>query len=134
MPTPALETVQDYINDVRVILLDQISPYRYKDPELLTAFNLALERGANLRPDLFLHKHKVEIPAFNAIDGQTVSIERRFRQAFVYATVAHALMRDQEDVQDARATTMMGQFEDMLIGVRLRPIQGGTPNQQGQRQ
>lgn len=125
-----LESVDDYINDVRVMLQDTISPYRYDDPSLLTAFNLALQRGAQLRPDLFIFKNMIKVPFYDAISGDDVPIEPEHRQAFVYGTASHALARDQEDIQDARANTFAAVFEDMLIGVRLRPVQGGTPSQQ----
>ena len=46
-----LDTVQDYITDARVLLQDLISPYRYDDPSLLTALNVALLEARRLRAD-----------------------------------------------------------------------------------
>lgn len=125
-----LDSVEDYIKDVRVLLLDTIAPFRYSNPSLLTAFNLALQRGLTLRPDLFLHKNLISAPFYAEISGEEVPIEPQFRQAFVYGTGSHALARDQEDIQDARASSYAAIFEDMLIGVKLRPMAGGTPNQE----
>jgi hypothetical protein len=49
-----LETVADYVDDARVLLLDQVQPYRYDDTSLLTALNVALLEGRRLRADLFV--------------------------------------------------------------------------------
>ena len=123
-----LSTVSDYIQDVRTLLLDRIAPYRYSDISLLVSLNLALLEGRRLRPDLFVYKHSTRVPSYDAVDGQAVPIEPQFRLAFVYGMCAHALARDEEDVQDARSNMFMGVFHDILIGVRVQPIvNAGTP-------
>lgn len=122
-----LETVSGYIRDVRTLLLDKIQPYRYGDDSLLVGLNMALLEGRRLRPDLFVYKHGVRVPQFLAVNDEVVPIEPQFRLAFVYGTCAHALARDQEDVQDQRSNLFMGVFHDILIGIRVTPIGGGTP-------
>ncbi len=129
-----LSSVEDYIDDARTLLLDRIVPYRYDDISLLVAFNTALLEGRRLRPDLFVFKHGSGVPSYDAVSGEEVPIEPQFRLAFVYGTVAHALARDTEDVQDTRATSFMNIFQSILTGVKQAPLQGGTPsggNQQG---
>jgi hypothetical protein len=121
---PALEAVQDYVTDIRVLLLDTILPYRYDDASVLISINTMLTQMRRLRPDLFVYFGD-DIPAYTAVDDTVVPLEKPFRLALVYGAVAHALARDQEDVQDARAVTMMANFEAMLIGLRQPPIQGG---------
>jgi hypothetical protein len=124
-----LQTVEAYISDARTLLLDQIPPYRYSDTSLLVALNLALLEGRRLRPDLFVYKHGgARVPSYGAVSGETVPIEPQFRLGFVYGLCAHALLRDQEDVQDQRSNLFMGAFHDIIIGVRVTPIAGGTPN------
>jgi hypothetical protein len=54
-----------------------------------------------------------------------VPLEQPFRLAFVFGLVAHALTRDQEDVQDARATTFMNLFYDILLGQRGTGVNAG---------
>jgi hypothetical protein len=59
-------------------------------------------------------------------------MEPPFRLAFVFGTVAHALMRDQEDIEDSRASTFMAAFNSMLIGngaaaIVTPPGHGSTP-------
>jgi len=122
----ALETVGDYVGDARTLLQDTVQPYRYDDPSLLVALNVTLLEARRLRADLFVfHRHSLE--AFNAVDDKEVRIEPPFRLAILYGLIGHALQRDQEDVQDARATAFLKLFDDILTGVRqtgLAPAQG----------
>lgn len=131
--TTALETVSDYLTDVRTLLLDSVAPYRYDDPSLLTALNVTILEARRLRPDLFVFRHHDKVPQFFTNDTSEFEMEPQFRLAFVYGVCAHALARDQEDVQDNRAATMMTAFRDILIGVKPPPIQGGStpPQKQG---
>jgi hypothetical protein len=122
-----LGSVQDYIDDVRTLLLDKIKPYRYADDELIVALNTALLEGRRLRADLFVTKYGNSVPSFSAPSGEEVPIEPQFRLAFVYGIAAHALLRDDEDVQDTRAASFRDLFDNMLTGVRRPPVQGGTP-------
>ena len=123
-----LESVSDYVQDARTLLLDRIAPYRYDDISLLVALNIALLDGRRIRPDLFVYKHGNHVPSYSAVDGQRVPIEAQFRKAFVYGMVAHALARDQEDVQDQRSNLFMNVFNSILVGNGLTPpIGGGTP-------
>ena len=120
----ALDQVQDYISDVRTVLLDTLAPYRYDDPSLLVAFNVALLEARRVRADLFVYT-SATVPYYTAVDATPVPLEQQFRLAMVFGTTAHALTRDQEDVQDARATTFMGLFYDILLGTRGAGIQAG---------
>ena len=123
-----LESVSDYVQDARTLLLDRIAPYRYDDISLLVALNLALLDGRRIRPDLFVYRHGNHVPSYSAVDGQRVPIEAQFRKAFVYGMVAHALARDQEDVQDQRSNLFMNVFNSILVGNGTTPpIGGGTP-------
>jgi hypothetical protein len=119
--------VKEYIDDARTLLLDQVAPYRYADPSLLVALNLALLEGRRLRPDLFVYRHGNSVPSYSAVDGQKINIEPQFRKAFVYGLAAHALARDQEDVQDQRSNLFMGVMNNILTGLGTAPIGGGTP-------
>jgi hypothetical protein len=117
-----LDTVEDYIADVRVLLQDNIQPYRYDDPSLLAAFNSSLLEARRIRADLFVYRHNEGVPNFSTVDSEEVHIEPAFRLAFVYGTVAHALMRDQEDIEDARASSFRAAFNTMLIGTGAAAI------------
>lgn len=127
----ALETVEDYIDDARVLLVDTIEPFRYDDPSLLQAFNVTLLEARRLRADLFIYTYGSKVPKFTSVDSSPVKMEDQFRLALVYGLTGHAIQRDQEDVQDNRATTYMDAFTQMLTGVKPERIQGGTPNAKG---
>lgn len=122
-----LISVQDYITDVRTIILDLTVPYRYSDDSLITSLNIALLEIRRLRPDLLVCRYHTRVPQFDVVSGEVVPIEPQFRLGVVYGIAAHALLRDEEDVQDARANTFLERFHDILVGVRPLPIQGGTP-------
>lgn len=123
-----LNTVQSVIDDVRTLLLDKLQPYRYTDPELLLALNTALLEARRLRADLFVTRWGNEVPYYGAISGEPFCLEPQFRLGFVFGVCAHALLRDDEDVQDQRANTFLSRFHDILVGVTMGPISGGTPN------
>lgn len=122
-----LETVAGYVKDVRGLLLDKTKPYRYTDTAVIVALNLALLEGLRLRPDLFICGYGLDVPQYGEVSGEEVPVEAQFRLAFVYGICAQVLLRDEEDVQDARARSFRSLFEDILVGVREHPVQGGTP-------
>lgn len=122
-----LRTVQNYIDDARTLLLDTVEPFRYDDDSLLRAFNLALLEGKRVRSDLFVERHGSGVPSFLVIAGQEVCIEPQFRLAFVYGTCAHAVSRDQEDIQDARSNSFRDTMHAILNGTTGGAIRGGTP-------
>lgn len=122
-----LNTVQGYVKGVRGLLLDKVQPYRYTDIAIIAALNLALLEGRRLRPDLFICRYGIDVPQYEEVNGDIVPVDEQFRLAFEYGTAAHVLMRDEEDVQDARANSFENKFHDILVGVRPGPVQGGTP-------
>lgn len=127
MPRFVLESVKDYIDDARTLLLDKTFPYRYDDNSLLVALNMSLQTARRLRADLFVHRGTTYVPSYDSVSGEEVPIEPQFRLAIVYGILGHALMRDQEDIQDQRATSMFSAQEYMLTGAITRPaLQGGT--------
>lgn len=129
----AYDTVSAYLTDVRTLLQDTVQPYRYDDPSLLTALNATMIETRRMRADLFIG-FLDEIPEFitegaddTTTNDQYVPIEQPFRLAIVNGICGHALGRDQEDIQDARATIFMGTFRFMLTGsVTGSPNLGGA--------
>lgn len=126
-PNTTLETVEDYIADARVLLLDQIAPYRYDDDSLLTALNVSLLEGRRLRADLFVFNDRCggAVPHYSKVDNSVVPIEQQFRLAFLHGMVGHALQRDQEDVQDQRALTYLDIMTNILTGKKILVPPGG---------
>jgi len=134
MPPPNLMTVDSMIRGVRTLLLDKVRPYRYSDTSLIAALNISLNEGRRLRPDVFLSRYGIEVPQYEEISGAVIPVEAQFRLAFEYGIAGHALMRDQEDVQDQRSTIFLANFENMLVGRRpVIPLEGGTPAPKKQR-
>jgi hypothetical protein len=133
---PTLNTVADYIKDARTLLQDRVPPYRYDDPSLLVAINLALLEARRLRADLFVFNLDVngQVQAFTEVDDTYVAMEPPFRLALLHGLCGHALERDQEDVQDIRATTFLGLFNAGLIGRGLGGIAGGSGPDRGPQQ
>lgn len=125
---PTYNTVADCIADARVLLQDVIPPYRYDDPSLLTALNVSMLEAARLRADLFVFntRYKGQVPSFQAVDDTYVELEPVFRTAIVNGLCGHALTRDQEDYQDARATAFLNMFSMALDGRQLYVVAGGS--------
>jgi hypothetical protein len=116
-----LDSVASYIDDARTILLDRTPPYRYDDNSLLLALNTALMEARRLRADLFVYKYGQSMPTFGAVDGEIVPVEFQFRVSIVYGIVAHAMLRDEEDVPTERANAFLAKFQNMLTNVLASP-------------
>lgn len=115
----ALQTVSDYLADARTLLQDIVAPFRYDDDSLVTALNLAMFETRRLREDLFAFYRNT--PQFDAGDQEVaVPLEDRFRQALLFQMCAHALLRDQEDIQDARAGQFSAAANSILVGSPVR--------------
>jgi hypothetical protein len=132
----ALDTIQDYVTDARVLLQDSVSPYRYEDTSLVAALNFMLLEARRLRADLFIGKHGTRVPYFATVDDTQVDIEPAFRLAFLYGMVGHALQRDQEDIEDSRASSFLAAFNSILNGTAassmIVPPGGGVPAKRAQ--
>jgi len=121
MAIASLETVYSYITDARTILLDNTPPYRYSDPSLLVAFNTALLEARRLRADMFVYKFGDRVPYYAAVSDQIVPIEPQLRLPLVYGIVAHAMLRDEEDVPVERANAFLSKFQNMLTNIYAGP-------------
>lgn len=117
-PQTTLETVADYVSDARTLLLDKISPYRYNDASLMVSLNTTLLEARRVRPDLFVFcSPRVQYFTVDDIDAKTiVNMEEQFRLGILHGMIGHALERDQEDVQDQRATAFLTIMSNVLIG------------------
>jgi len=116
-----LDSVESYILDARTILLDRTPPYRYSDESLLVALNTALLEARRLRPDMFVYKFGDRMPSFGAVSGEHVPVEFQLRLPVVYGLVAHAMLRDEEDVPVERANAFLAKFQFMLTSIYAAP-------------
>jgi hypothetical protein len=133
---PTLNTVADYMADARTLLQDVIPNYRYDEPSMLQALNVALLETRRQRADLFVFKLPVngQVQAFTTVDNTYVDMEPPFRLGLLYRLCGHALARDQEDVQDIRATAFFNLANGVFVGRGLGVVAGGSGPDRGQQQ
>lgn len=114
----ALDTVQDYIDRARVLLLDGVAPYRYNDNDLVENLNQGILEGRRLRPDLFNTYFSTSLPDYStAALSASVDIDPMYRVAFVYYICGMAQLRDDENNQDSRAVTFLNKFTAQLLSI-----------------
>lgn len=111
----ALDTVQDYVDRARVLLLDQVEPYRYPTLDLVEALNMGVLEARRLRPDLLKSYFRATLPEFStAAMSAAVPIDPQYRVAFVYYICGQAQLRDEENTQDTRAAAFLNKFVAQL--------------------
>jgi hypothetical protein len=114
----ALSTVQDYVDRARVLLQDQVAPYRYQDTELVAAIGLAILEMRRLRPDIVKTFFRTTLPEFSTSSMTTaVPIDPQYRVAILYYVCGHAQLRDDENTQDSRATVFLNKFVAQLLSI-----------------
>lgn len=112
----ALDTVQDYIDRARVLLLDEVAPYRYPTADLVENLNMGILEVRRLRPDVLFPYLRTTLPDFNTGAMSTVvPIDPQYRVAFVYYICGQAQLRDDENVQDSRAVTFLNKFTSQML-------------------
>jgi hypothetical protein len=133
---PTYNTVADYMEDARTLLQDEVPGYRYDESSMLRALNAALLETRRQRADLFVYNRKVrgQVQSFTAVDDTYVEMEPSFRLGLLYRLCGHALARDQEDVQDIRATAFFNLANGVFVGRGLGVVAGGSgpPDQRQQ--
>lgn len=115
----ALDTVQDYVDRARVLLLDQNIPYRYPDLDLVEALNMGILEARRLRPELLKSYFNTSLPDFSTGSmGASVPIDPMYRVAFVYYICGQAQLRDEENTQDSRAAVFLNKFMSQMITIQ----------------
>lgn len=109
-----LATVQDYVNRARVLVQDQVQPYRYDDARFMEALTEGFAEIFRIRPDILPTYFKQPLPSFEAL-GTTVSLDQRYRMALVYFIAGSVHLIDEEPSQDARATGFLNAFKLKLL-------------------
>lgn len=115
----ALDTVQDYLDRARVLLLDQVPPYRYETADLVENLNMGILEARRLRPDLLQSFFRTSLPDFSIANlNASVPIDPQYRVAFVYYICGHAQLRDDENVQDTRSAAMLNKFVAQMLSIQ----------------
>lgn len=114
----ALDTVQDYVDRARVLLLDAVAPYRYPDADLVENLNMGILEARRLRPELLAGYFSTTLPDYSTSAMSTaVNIDPQYRVAFVYYICGQAQLRDDENVQDSRAAVFLNKFTSQLLSI-----------------
>lgn len=114
----ALDTVADYVVEVRRLLQDTVLPYRYTDANMVSALNMGLLEARRLRPDLFLSSGlRSTVPSFSGIDLSAVPMDVQYRAALVYYMAGQTQLMDEETTQDQRATIFLNKFVSQLLTI-----------------
>ena len=88
----ALATVQNYIDEARILLQD-VSGTRYSDTDIVGALNLAFLEARRLRPDFYI-KTPSTIPSYSTGSlGTSVDVDVQYRHAFLYFIVVTMNLR-----------------------------------------
>lgn len=115
----ALDTVQDYIDRSRALLLDTVEPYRYSTPDLVEYLNQGILESRRLRPDLFLGAFSTPLPDFVSSNlAVGVPVDPMYRSTFVYYICGQAQLRDEENTQDTRAAAFLNKFVAQLLSIQ----------------
>lgn len=116
----ALDTVQDYLDRARTLLLDTYDgPYRYSTEDLVEALNMGILEARRLRPELFQASFRTTLPDFSASSlTDAVPIDPQYRVAFVYYICGSCQLRDDENNQDSRAVTFLNKFTSQMLTIQ----------------
>lgn len=115
----ALNTVADYVARSRVLLQDQIEPFRYPDTDLVENLNDAIMEARRIRPDLFLATFRTSLPTYSAsTQSATVDMDPMYRMTLVYYMAGQSQLNDQEDVDDQRAIAFLSKFSGQLMNLQ----------------
>lgn len=107
----ALDTVQDFVDRARVLLLDQAEPYRYPTTDLVASLSEGILEARRLRPDLLQSYFRTALPDFSTASmSELVPVDPQYRVAFVYYICGQAQLRDEENTQDSRAAAFLNKF------------------------
>lgn len=111
----ALVTVADYIAQARSLLQDAVEPYRYPDADIVGNLNLGLLEIRKLRPDLMIRTPS-NVPSYSAASpSTTVALDQQYRMPLLYYTVGQTQLRDVEETNDARASSLLAKFTAQLM-------------------
>ena len=119
---PALDTVAQYLDEARLLLLDEATPYRYPDKDLVDALNIGLLEAKKLRADLFLPVFT--IPYCERLEARStprykVPMDPMYRSTLVYYMVGRMQLRDDEPTTDQRAGAFLQKFAHQLMTVTV---------------
>jgi len=112
----ALSTVQEYIDEVRVLMQDRRVPYRYSDESIVSELNIAMLETRKMRPDLFMKYFRTPYPDFKPEEPTVeVPFEPIYRMALVYYICGKCVLRDEEENDEARAGKLLAKHARSIL-------------------
>lgn len=110
-------TVSDALAEARIVLQDQVVPYRYPDDDLLRYLNNSFAEMRRVRPDLFVGRFSTPLPSYTSTElADTYPLEDMYFPASVSYMVSMAEMRNDQSAVDGRAASFLGLFMAQLGG------------------
>jgi hypothetical protein len=106
------DTVKDYVDQARVVLQDQVAPYRFPDSDFVNALTFACMKASGWRFDLFMGR----VPSFVSPGDSAAAIPVQYRPAFLNYVVGQLELRESETTDEARASSFLSSFKAELIG------------------
>ncbi len=114
----AARSIGDMMVDVRVLLQDTRSPFRYREADFYTSLNAGLMQARRVRPDLFLGRFGREDFSYDAERAaEPFPLAPWLWEAFVEYIVGRSEMRDDEYSADSRAVVFVNRFQAKLMSV-----------------
>lgn len=134
MVTQVTKTLDDLVSEVRQIINDKQTPYRYSDAWVIAKINSALRQLYRLRPDAYIGNFTTGVLSSNVmntyspLDLQTAAVppvpatplpvdDRLFFSPLLFYVVGILEVADDEFADDNRAMMFLQAFKTALIGV-----------------
>lgn len=114
------KTLDNVVDETRLMLKDRRVPYRYTDADVIEAINSAFGEAKRVRPDIFLVPGaNIALPDFSPGQIGTAvvfPIDEMFFMAIVHYAVGKLQLGDDQFAVDNRAMTLLARFEQQLRG------------------
>lgn len=111
-----LDTVSGYIAEARVLLQDEVAPYRNSDNAIKQALGLGVLEIKRIRPDAFAFQTVPDISSASAPDDP-VAVPDTMRLALLYFVVGQVGIKDDEEGAESRAAGFQRAFVGKLLSV-----------------
>ena len=115
------KTLDNLVDETRLMLKDRRVPYRYTQTDVLESINCAFREVKRIRPDIYLNvAGDIALPNFVEADlglgtPTPFPIDETFFMAVVFYSVGKLQLGDDEFTLDNRAMTLLSSFRQLLL-------------------
>lgn len=116
------KTLDNLVDEVRLMLKDRRVPYRWTQTDVLAAINSGFRETKRVRPDIYLNvAGDIALPNFVEADlglatPTAFPIDEIFFMALVFYATGKLQLGDDEFTVDNRAMTLLSAFRQLLLG------------------